>query len=173
MTILILTGPPAAGKNTISTLVAKQLSRCAVIDVDVVRWMILQPHKAPWDGEEGQIQQKLGVLNACLLTKSFTRAGFDVLILDVVTDETASMYKTELGQIELKIILLLPSFIKIKNRNASRGQRITEDEVEMLYNCQKRLSSYDDQIDNSDLTAEDVATQLVKSYFGSNRRLSS
>lgn len=166
MTVLILTGPPATGKNTIAALLAKRLTRCAVIDVDIVRWMVLQPHKAPWNGEEGKAQQRLGVQNACLLAKSFIGAGFDVIILDVLIDETAHLYTTELKQFEPKIVLLLPTFDEIKKRNSIRGKRITDDEVEMLYNWQKHLSVYDVVIDNSDLTAEDTAVQLVNSGIG-------
>lgn len=69
--ILILTGPAGAGKNTIASLLTKQRTKCVVIDVDVVRWMVAQPHKAPWNGEEGVKQQELGVENACLLAKNF------------------------------------------------------------------------------------------------------
>lgn len=166
MTALILTGPPATGKNTIAALIAKRLSRCAVIDVDMVRWMVLQPHKAPWHGEEGKAQQRLGVQNACLLAESFIRAGFDVIILDVLTDETAHLYKAELKKFEVKIILLLPTFDEIKKRNSIRGKRITDDEVEMLYRWQKHLSVYDARIDNSRLTAEDTVVQLVNSGIG-------
>jgi guanylate kinase len=166
VTILILTGPPASGKNTIAALVARRRSRCAVIDVDIVRWMVLQSYKAPWDGKEGKAQQKLGVQNACLLAKNFSRAGYDVIILDVLTDETAQRYQAELSEFTLKIVLLLPTLEEIKSRNADRGKRITDVEVEMLYNWQRQLSVYDAQIDNSDLTAAETADQLVNAGIG-------
>jgi len=161
MTILVLTGPPAAGKNTIAALLAQQRTHCAVIDVDTVRWMVLQPHKAPWDGEEGQAQQKLGVQNACLLAKNFVASGFDVLILDVLTNETAHLYQTELQTFGVKIILLLPTLAEIKTRNTLRGQRLTDAEIELLYDWQTHLSVYDLRLDNSHRTAADVTTQLL------------
>jgi predicted kinase len=169
MSVLILTGPPATGKNTIAALVAKRLSRCAVIDVDMVRWMVLQPHKAPWEGEEGKAQQRLGVQNACSLATSFIRAGFDVIILDVLTDETARLYGAKLRRFALTIVLLLPTFDEIRKRNAIRGKRITDEEVEALYNGQKHLSVYDARIDNSDLTAEETASQLLELDIGFGR----
>jgi broad-specificity NMP kinase len=85
MKILILTGPPGCGKNTVSALLAQRRSQCAVIDVDAVRQMLVQPHKAPWDGDEGIVQAKLGVENACLLARQFVQAGFDGVILDVIS----------------------------------------------------------------------------------------
>ena len=110
MRVLILTGPSGAGKNTVAAVLAKKLVRCAVIDVDLVRWMVLQPHKASWDGKEGQAQQKLGVQNACVLARNFISAGFDVVILDVLTDEMARIYKSELREREPKRVLLLPTW---------------------------------------------------------------
>lgn len=163
MTVLVLTGPPAAGKNTIAALIAQRLPHCVVIDVDLVRWMVLQPHKAPWEGEEGQAQQKLGVQNACLLARNFTQAGFHVIVLDVLTNETALLYQSALPDLEVKIVLLLPTFEETKKRNAMRGKRLTDNEIELLYNWQMQLSIYDAQIDNSLLTAEDTATQIMNS----------
>jgi len=161
MRVLILTGPSGAGKNTVAAVLAKKLVRCAVIDVDLVRWMVLQPHKASWDGKEGQAQQKLGVQNACVLARNFISAGFDVVILDVLTDEMARIYKTELRESEPKIVLLLPTWDEIKRRNIIRGSRLTDDEVEMVYEWQKQLTVYDTKIDNTHLSAEELATRLA------------
>ena len=52
--ILILTGPTAAGKNTVGKLIAYQRERCAMVDFDLVRTMFVQPHLPPWMGEEGK-----------------------------------------------------------------------------------------------------------------------
>jgi len=160
-----LTGPPCAGKNTIAALVTKKINRCAVIDVDVVRWMVLQPHKAPWDGEEGKAQQMLGVENACTLAQNFAYADFDVIILDVLTNETANSYKVKLQGFDVKIVLLLPLFDEIMKRNVIRGKRISDEEVEMLYNWQKELSIRDICIDNSNVTAENIAVQLKELFI--------
>ena len=127
----------------------------------MVRWMVLKPHMAPWDGDEGEAQQRLGVQNACLLAKSFANASFDVIILDLLTNETAKLYAEDLKEYALKIFLLLPTFDEIQRRNALRGKRITDDEVEMLYDWQKQLSVYDVRIDNSNLSAEAAAAQVA------------
>ena len=107
MAIVILTGPAASGKNTVASILAKKRERCAVIDVDLVRWMYQQPHRAPWDGEEGKAQQGLGVENSIELAKNFVRNNIDVILLDVVIDETAKLYRERLP--EAKIIFLMPS----------------------------------------------------------------
>lgn len=158
--LFILTGPPGAGKNTISSIFAKQREKCAVIDVDLIRWIILQPHKAPWEGEEGHKQQLLGVRHACMLAKSLISENYDVLILDVISDETAQIYKGTLKDSQPKIVLLLPSFEEIKRRNKIRPPRLKEEQVEMLYEKQKSLTQYDLKIDNTNLSVEEIVGKL-------------
>lgn len=161
MGVLILTGPPATGKNTIAAVYARRHERCAVIDVDLVRWMVLQPHKAPWEGEEGRKQQHLGVENACLLARNFLTHDFDVVILDVVSDETVRLYRRALPVTPLQVVLLLPSYEEIQRRNEQRPQRLTADEILTLYRGQESLKDYDHRVNNTALSPEQVAEHLA------------
>ena len=161
--VFILTGPPASGKNTIAMQLAPHLSRCAVIDVDLVRWMVIHPHKAPWDGEEGKRQQVLGVENTCLLTQSFLEANLSVLILDVLSSETAMLYKTRLAASAPQIILLLPTFEEIIRRNRVRS-RLTNEEISMLYEQNRHFTLYDEKIDNTAVSAEQVVEWFLARY---------
>jgi|SRR5208282_1440436 len=87
--VLILTGPAGGGKNSVASIYANARERCAVIDVDLIRWMVLKPHVAPWGGEDGRGQHRLGVRNACMLARNFIEEGYEVVILDVLSDEIA------------------------------------------------------------------------------------
>ncbi len=160
--VLVLTGPAGAGKNTVAHELAKKREKCAVVDIDLVRWMVLQPHKAPWEGEEGQKQVLLGVKNGLMLAKNFTDEGYDVVILDVISDEIAAIYKNKLEVLNPKIVLLLPSFEEIKKRNSSRPPRLTEGRIKYLYEMEEKLTLYDKKIDNTNLTPEEVAEELSK-----------
>ncbi len=161
MAMLILTGPPGVGKSTVAAFIAQRLPRCAVIDADVVRWMVLNPHKASWDGEEGKAQQLLCVRNVCALADNFGREGFDVVILDVLTNETGQLYRSLLQAYAPKIALLLPALDEIKRRNIARGARLTEQEVELVYSWQERLTVCDNKYDNTNLSAKDLAIKLL------------
>lgn len=161
--ILILTGPPGAGKSTIAKSLAKKLNHCAVIDVDLLRAMVVQPHIPPWQGEEGMAQLRLGAANACILAQNFNRAFYHVVILDVLTDETARIYRHQLDQLDHRIVLLLPSLEVALQRNQARGQTLTDAEVRLLYDWQVELTDYDQQIDNSERSAGDVADALLAS----------
>jgi len=162
MKILLLTGPPAVGKNTVASRLAAKRERCAVVDVDVVRWMVVQPHVAPWGGEEGRKQHILGVRNACRLTEQFVEAGYDVVILDLVSDELLTIYRTELRPLEVKTVLLMPTHEEIKRRIISRPVSVSlkPEEIDLLYQWQTLLRTFDEKIDNTSLSAEDVAERL-------------
>lgn len=164
MSILILTGPPASGKNSVAPLIARQRKRCAVIDVDQVRWMLVQPHAAPWEGADGKHQMRLGVENTCLLAQRFTEDHCDVLILDFLWDYTISIYRQRLKAYQPQVIQLMPTLAETLRRNHARGW-LPAHEVEMLYDAQAHFRDYDTQIDNTNLTVEELAQRILE-YLG-------
>jgi hypothetical protein len=160
--LTLLTGPPACGKNTISHLYAVQHSgRCAVIDGDLVRWMLRQPHKAPWEGEEGRWQHELGAKHSCLLAASFAREGCEVLMLDVVDDGLAAQYRQHLAPQALRIVRLLPTWEETLRRLNGRPHSVTESEARMLYEGQLALRGFDFTLDNSQLSPDEVVRWLA------------
>jgi hypothetical protein len=134
--VIVLTGPAGAGKNTIAQILAGKKKTCAVVDVDIVRWMYRTPHKAPWAGEEGKAQQLLGVENACLVTNNFLKNNVPVIILDVLTNETAKLYKEKL--LNTKIILLMPSY---EHKNASRIDRTPSQKTNLISSTNGKKNS--------------------------------
>ncbi len=164
MKVIILTGPAGAGKNTIGYALAKTRERCAVIDVDLVRWMLCQPHKGPWEGEEGVGQQLLAVKNTCALTQNFIKDNADVILLDVVTNETAKLYRELLQEYSPHIVLLLPTFEETQKRVATREFRITQDEEKLVYSWQEALKDFDTKIDNTTRSVDDVVHDLQQLF---------
>jgi hypothetical protein len=160
MSILLLTGPPASGKNSVAPLIAHHRERCAVIDVDQVRWMLVQPHTAPWQGDEGKRQARFGVENACLLATRFAANSCDVILLDFIWSYTIDLYRTGLAPHKSKIVLLMPSLGEILRRNQERGW-LPAHEVEMLYAEMQNFTDFDAKIDNSTIPAEELALRLA------------
>ena len=158
--ITILTGPAGAGKNTVAHILAKKRQRCAVIDVDLVRWMVLQPHHAPWSGEEGEEQVALGIKNACMLAKNFQEEGYDVIILDVVGDSSIKIYKLYFKRSECKVIMLLPTLEETQKRNEMRPARLTDERIVALHESQSNFTDYDEKIDNTTLSPEETAEKI-------------
>jgi hypothetical protein len=159
--MLIITGPTAAGKNAVAMKLAEQRERCAVVDFDLVRRMFIKPHRPPWAGEEGRSQQVLGVKHVCALAEGFYEAGWDVIILDVLSDETVKIYRDLLRRFSPKIIQLLPTFSELSRRFHERGPVLTEDEFKMVYEEQSKYTQYDLRIDNTGMGAQEAARQLT------------
>lgn len=158
--MLILTGPPAAGKNTVAHCLARLRERCAVVDCDTVRAMLVQPHRAPWDGVEGQRQHLLGIDLTCQLASGFAAAGCEVVILDVLSAESAVRYRAALAEFAPQIIQLLPSWEVCERRFRERAPTLNTDEFAALYRAQAAFSGFHERIDNSTLTPEAVAERL-------------
>jgi predicted kinase len=170
--VLVLTGGPAVGKSTIAAQVALLRERCAVIDVDDVRQMVRNPHLAPWDGKEGDLQRRLGVLNACSLAGNFVRDRYDVLVLDVLTDQTAALYRQILSDLAPSVIVQLTAQKpEIERRASTRPTYLTEEEFEMLHRQQASFSGADVVLDTTALDTSRSAERLVgvfDSLRGSN-----
>jgi hypothetical protein len=125
--------------------------------------MVMKPHVAPWGGEEGKKQHHLGIKNACALATNFRQEGFDVLILDVLSDEHAEIYRRTLGPAGLKIVRLMPSYDEILRRNRERlPARLKPEEIDFLYNTQSRFSSFDISIDNTEIPPSEIAETLLR-----------
>jgi energy-coupling factor transporter ATP-binding protein EcfA2 len=85
--IILLFGPSGSGKSTLARLLAGRLARCASIEVDTLRYMVvgglvahsggMSPDRAP---EEYVRQCWLGVTNAVRLAEGFAAAGFSSVI---------------------------------------------------------------------------------------------
>ena len=99
-----------------------------MIDVDDVRHLVVAGHAAPWDGDQGRLQQQIGVDNACDLARRFLSAQIDVVLADFVTTHTAALYRRNLP--ELQIIRLRLPLREAHRRAQLRPVHLTEQEFE-------------------------------------------
>ncbi len=161
--ITILTGPAAAGKNTIGYLYAQHFcEQCAVIDGDQVRWMYTQPHIAPWDGADGLSQHQIGARHGAMLARSFATLGIEVVVLDVLWADLASIYRAELSGVPLRIVRLLPTLDECLRRHHMRPPSISDQELIWTYDHTAALTDYDSSLDTSTMSPEQVAQWLKK-----------
>jgi len=154
---LLLTGPPAAGKSTTARVLADSLPLAAMIDVDDIRQLVVAGHAAPWDGEAGRLQQRLGVENTCDLARRFVSSGIEVVITDVLTLRTAELYRALLPSV--LIVQLRISVGEARRRATLRPVHLTDDEFEQLHREQPTDAELYDRV--VDVDGLDVSAQVA------------
>ena len=162
MRVLVLSGPPAVGKSTLGRLLAGTRARCAFIDVDDVRQLVVAGAVAPWEGVEGRRQRRLSAINAGSLAGNFTAAGIDVVIADVLNEETHAVYRASLD--ELLVVHLHVDAERARDRARGRPVHLTWDEFDMLHREQETVNGADLWLDTTELTIQETVERLLAAW---------
>jgi predicted kinase len=158
---LVLTGGPAVGKSSCARVLASTRLQAAVIEVDDIRQLIVSGGAAPWEGKQGRRQQHLGVDNACALTRRFLDAGIDVVLTDVLTPGTLSLYRRLVP--EILVVHLRVRLAEAQRRAATRVVHLTEDEFLALHEADR--SAYlaaDHALDVTSMTLKEQAAAIAQ-----------
>ena len=168
---LLLTGGPAAGKSATSLRLAKALHRVAVIDVDDIRHLVVAGHAAPWEGDEGARQQRIGVRNACDLTQSFLDARIEVIMSDVLSPDTFQLYRERLPS--LVIVRFRLPLIEARRRAMLRPVHLTDNEFDDLH-AQEFANDLpaDHIIDVEQMSLQEQSDAVMQVWSGHARRRS-
>jgi predicted kinase len=157
---LLLTGGPAAGKSSTALRLVEPLRRAAVIDVDDIRHLVIAGHAAPWDGSEGHLQQRIGVENACDLARRYLHWSIDVVLSDVLDQETAALYRALIPG--LLIVQLRLPLAEARRRATLRPVHLTEDEFEALHAAQASDLAPDHILDVGSLTLDEQSDAVAR-----------
>lgn len=120
--IWLVTGVAAAGKTTVSQLLAERFDRGVHVKGDVYRRMIVSGREemtwAPSDEAVAQMQlrYRLGATTA----DAYATAGFDVVLQDIVMGHDLQAYVERIRTRPLHVVVLAPQAQVVAAREAAR-----------------------------------------------------
>ena len=163
---LIITGAPAAGKSTISQLVAAGLARSARLNGDFVHELIVSGFV--WGlGEppdEAARQARLTRKNLCALAANFADAGFTPIIDTLIPDREGLDYFLEALRPRRVLLVVLTPTIEVHHyRNTIRepDEQFFFEDYETLTANMRGFGTVGWWFDTSALTPDDTATQII------------
>ena len=118
----MLSGLPGAGKTTLSRMLAERLTRSVHIEAELLQRMVVSGGLWPDDEPQDEAFRQLGLRcrNVALLADSFFRAGFTVVIDDVLIGSRVAELLSHLEASPVLAALLLPDLDTLRARNAGR-----------------------------------------------------
>jgi chloramphenicol 3-O-phosphotransferase len=163
--VLILSGPPAAGKSSVARAMAERYDRVAHVEVDVLRHFVTPTgYIAP--GRPGfERQAELATRNACCLARNFLAERFAVILDDVLTSpEELDLYVRELEPAGFPVhhVRLLPSLEATLARNQEReAGRVAPERVRKVWSDFTAVEGFPGvTLDSSDLSVYETADHL-------------
>lgn len=131
--VVILTGPPGAGKSTINEILASKIKNSAIVSSDTLRHFI-KNGKANRGDIDWEHQLAMGVENSIILAKNFYKHGFNVFMNDILCNrEKFDQYYNSLKDCNVKIFLLLPNKEVVAKRDLERGEWAMKERAMYLY----------------------------------------
>ena len=121
--LVILSGPPNAGKSATAEALCERYDRMLHVDVATLRGFLRMGRLRPWDDSpEGRRQRELLIVSACDMARRFLDAGYGVVIDDVVTPDDLPGYEAALTSCEATahLVVLLPKWDVLVERERRR-----------------------------------------------------
>lgn len=170
--IIVVTGIQAAGKSTISRLLAQRFARGVHIEADVLQHMIVsgsEQIQEPGELEgEAKRQYFLRLKHMCLLGRSFFESGFTAALDDIVLGESWQYVQAQLQGLPFSLAVLAPRVeVVAQQRDRSRAKRPLG-EAWATYLDQAFRATMTDiglWIDTSDMTPDETVDHILRQLW--------
>jgi tRNA uridine 5-carbamoylmethylation protein Kti12 len=175
--LLILTGPPGAGKTTLASLVAEHFTPSVVIEADALWARVVRGFIEPWD--EGADHQNAALVRASLAAAArLASAGYATVLSGHVGPRYLGLVRDELSHLSVPVayVVLRPHLdvclancVKRTGTPQHAGALSDETVIRGLYESYCDLGDIERHVfDASGLTVDESVSRLV-SELGSAR----
>lgn len=129
--IILISGPPGAGKSSVAEALCERYDRMLLVEVDDLRHMVRAGFRHAWAGDhQAREQLELGARNAAAIALQSVAARYSVTIADVITADAVPWYADALASTpaRVELVTLLPdletTLARDAGRDASMGERV-------------------------------------------------
>ena len=134
--ILLISGPPGAGKTAVAEAICERYDRMLRIEVDTLRHWVCAGYRHPWAGDaQAEEQLALARRNACAIARESIAARYAVVIDDVIFAADFEEYREALRGTDafVEAVTLLPDLETALARDGERGVVVGSGRVRELH----------------------------------------
>ncbi len=163
-TLLVIAGPPGAGKSTVSAIVSSRLSPSVLIRGDTFFRFLDQGAQEPWR-PEAKDQNHTVIRASGAAAGQFARGGYEAVFDGVMGPWFLPAFLEATGLHDLHYAALLPSVERCVQRVTTRGNRDDEPGTRYMHEQfeQARIDARHLIIEPQG-TPEDMAARILSRY---------
>ncbi len=165
--LIILTGPPGAGKSTVGNILAYKFQRSVNFSLDDLRDFVKAGYVAPWNDTDEEGQCVLATDISIDMIKRYLAKNFVVIIDHVFDDADVTKYREYFDNVHA--FLLLPTLDELHDRDAQRpperqlGKRVDEVFADLTGEKHILFTMIDSTNQSPEETSEVIFKQLTTS----------
>jgi len=163
--VFLITGISAAGKSTVGELLARRFEPGVHVRGDVFRRMVVSDRAdmSMHPSEEARRQLELRYRLGAATADAYARAGFTVVVQDVVLGDYLPHYAEMITSRPVHVIVLAPRAEVVAAREAGRAKnayrRVNIEYLEVAIRDTPRIGMW---VDSSDQTPDETVAEILR-----------